>query len=149
MVETDRPARILLVEDNPGDVILVRRSMADSGVEHELDVVEDGAEALAYLRREAPYQDVTRPDLVLLDLNLPRVDGHQVLATVKADPELVAIPVVVLTSSSADADVRRAYELHANAYLVKGFGLASLAESVRCVTEFWLRHVMLPAAVDG
>lgn len=145
-MEEPRVARILLVEDNPGDVVLVRRSLLDLGAPHELEVAGDGIEALERLRRGGGAPGV---DLVLLDINLPRMDGHQVLAAVKQDPVLRRTPVVMLTSSSARADVLRAYDQHANAYLTKGFGLSELAETLRCVMAFWIGRVTLPPQGDG
>lgn len=148
MVE-ERVPRILLVEDNPGDVVLVRRSLLDLGAPHELEVADDGVEALGRLRRDGRHVDAQPVDLVLLDINLPRMDGHEVLAAMKADTDLRRIPVVVLTSSSADADVLRAYDHHANAYLTKGFGLGELSETLRCLMAFWVGRVTLPPRVDG
>jgi CheY-like chemotaxis protein len=113
------PIEILLVEDDPGDVTLTREAFADYKVHNALHVVSDGVEALEFLRREGSHADAPRPDLILLDLNLPRVDGREVLSAVKADPELATIPVVVLTTSDAEEDVVRSYQLHANAYVTK------------------------------
>jgi CheY-like chemotaxis protein len=131
-------ARILLVEDNPADARLAREILAKGDV--EIVVARDGVEALAALRSA----DAALPDLVLLDLNLPRVGGLEVLAEVKADPVLSSVPVVVLTTSRADRDVRRAYELHANAYVTKPLGLAGLTETLRTFAAFWLRAATLP-----
>jgi CheY-like chemotaxis protein len=131
-------ARILLVEDNPADARLTREILAVAGV--ELAVARDGVEALSALRSA----DAALPDLVLLDLNLPRMGGLEVLAEVKADPVLSSVPVVVLTTSRADRDVRRAYELHANAYVAKPLGLARLTETLRAFAAFWLRTATLP-----
>ena len=110
---------VLLVEDDPGDVLMTREAFEEHKLHNRLDVVTDGVEAMAYLRREGEYADAPRPDLVLLDLNLPRRDGREVLAEIKADPDLRHIPVVVLTTSKAEEDILRSYELHANAYVTK------------------------------
>jgi two-component system, chemotaxis family, response regulator Rcp1 len=139
-----RPIDILLVEDNPGDVRLTRELLGESKVRNRLASVSNGVEALAYLRREGKYHDATRPDLILLDLNLPRKDGREVLAEVKQDAELKRIPVVVLTSSKADDDVLRTYDLHANCYVTKPVGLEQFATVVQAIEGFWLATVKLP-----
>jgi CheY-like chemotaxis protein len=133
--------RLLLIEDNPGDVGLIREALAPAGSELELAVARDGLEALALLER---CEAAARPDLILLDLNLPRMDGRELLARLKAHPELRRIPVVVLTSSSAPQDVRRAYDLHANCYLVKPTDFSGLERAVRGIADFWLGIVRLP-----
>jgi two-component system, chemotaxis family, response regulator Rcp1 len=138
------PIEILLVEDDPGDVVLTRGALAESKVSNVIHVVQDGVEALAFLRRQPPYADVDRPDLVLLDLNLPRKGGLEVLAEVKNDPELRQIPVVVLTTSSADEDVIRSYDLHANAYIQKPVDLSRFLSVVHAVDEFFVSMVRLP-----
>lgn len=140
-----RALSILLVEDNPADVRLVREALRDCRDPVHLAVAGDGVEAMAYLRREAPHAEVKRPDLVLLDLNLPRKDGREVLAEMKADPALGAIPVIVFTSSNAAVDVRRAYELHASCYVRKPIGLDEFLHAIRSIQDFWLRIVQLPA----
>ena len=114
-----RPIEILLVEDNPGDVRLTQEALGEAKVRNNLAVARDGVEALSYLRREPPFQDATRPDLILLDLNLPRKDGREVLSEIKADPTLRRLPVVVLTTSSAEKDVLESYNLYANCYITK------------------------------
>jgi len=139
-----RPVELLLVEDNPGDVELTREALDEARVRNRLSVVSDGVQALAFLRREGPYAGAPRPDLVLLDLNLPRKDGREVLAEIKADPALRRIPVVVLTTSAAEKDVLGAYELHANAYIVKPVDLDQFLSVVRCVEGFWLTVVKFP-----
>jgi len=139
-----RPAVLLLVEDSPGDVELTREALDEARVSNELHVVADGEQAMQYLKREGRFADAVRPDLVLLDLNLPRMDGRQVLAEIKADPELRRIPVVVLTTSRAEKDVLAAYELHANAYIVKPVDLDQFLAVVRSVEGFWLSVVKLP-----
>jgi two-component system, chemotaxis family, response regulator Rcp1 len=141
---TSRPVEILLVEDNPGDVRLTREALRDSKVLSTLAVVRDGEEALAYLRREPPFAAVPRPDLILLDLNLPRRDGREVLASVKADPALRSIPVVILTSSDAERDIARAYELNANCYITKPVDLDQFTTVVRAIEDFWFTVVRLP-----
>jgi len=138
------PAEILLVEDSPGDARLTREALAEGKLKNVLHLVEDGEQALAFLRGEDGYADAPRPDLVLLDLNLPRVDGREVLAEMKADPDLKRIPVVVLTTSSADEDVLRAYELAANCYITKPVDLDKFLGVVRSIEEFWLTVVRLP-----
>lgn len=135
---------ILLVEDSPGDVRLTREALSEAKVANRLHVVGDGVEAMAFLRREGPHASAPRPDLVLLDLNLPRMDGREVLATIKGDPELRTIPVVVLTTSDAEADVLRSYNLHANCYLVKPVDVDHFFDQVRSLEGFWLAVVKLP-----
>ena len=142
---TGRRIDILLVEDNPGDVRLTREALRDSKVCNRLTVVTDGVEALAYLRQEGPYAGVVRPDLILLDLNLPRKDGRQVLAEIKADPKLDCVPVVVLTTSEAEEDILKAYQLKANCYVAKPVGLDSFLKVVHSIEGFWLEIVKLPS----
>jgi chemotaxis family two-component system response regulator Rcp1 len=137
---TGRPIQILLVEDSPSDVRLTTEALKKAKVANELHVVGDGEQALDYLRNA----NAPRPHLVLLDLNLPRKDGREVLADVKEDPDLRRIPVVVLTASSADEDVARSYDLHANCYIKKPVGLSSLMEVVASIETFWLQIVELP-----
>jgi len=138
-----RPIEILLVEDNPGDVRLTREALNEGHVRNNLTVAKDGAEALAMARREPPYDAAPRPDLMLLDLNLPRLDGRQVLAEMKADPELRRIPVVVLTTSKAEEDVLRSYDLHANSYITKPVDFDQFIKVVQSIEEFWLTIVTL------
>ena len=139
-----RPVEILLVEDNPGDVDLTRETLQDSKLLNHMNVVNNGVEAMAYLRREGKYADRTRPDLILLDLNLPKKDGREVLAEVKADDQLRRIPVVVLTTSSAEQDILQAYDLHANCYITKPVNLDQFSAVVRAIEEFWFTIVKLP-----
>jgi CheY-like chemotaxis protein len=139
-----RPIEILLVEDDPGDVLITTEALEQSKLANNLHTVENGEEAVAFLRREAPFTDAVRPDLVLLDLNLPRRDGREVLAEIKADPELRRIPVVVLTTSSSEEDVLRSYDLHANAYITKPVDFANFVNVVRQVDEFFFTVVRLP-----
>ena len=143
-----RPIEILLVEDNPGDVRLTHESLRESKVRNNLHVAPDGVAALAFLRREGPHADAPRPDLVLLDLNLPKKDGREVLAEMKADPALKTIPVVVLTTSSADQDVLRSYELQAASYITKPVDLEQFMTVVKSIEDFWLTIVTLPHRRD-
>ncbi len=136
---------ILLVEDNPGDVRLTREALKDANMVNRLSVVKDGVEALAFLRNEGNYADAPRPDLMLLDLNLPRMDGREVLAELKNDPDLRRIPVVVLTTSEAEADVLKAYDLHANCYVTKPVDLDDFLSVARVIDNFWLTIVRLPS----
>ncbi len=139
-----RPVEILLVEDNQGDVRLTIEALREGKVHNNLNVARDGVEALAYLRREPPFTAAVRPDLILLDLNLPRKDGREVLAEIKADPDLKTIPVVVLTTSRAEQDVLRSYELQANCFVTKPVDLDQFIEVVRSIESFWLTVVRLP-----
>ena len=138
-----RCINVLLVEDDPGDVLMTREAFEDY-LHNRLDVVTDGAAAMSYLRKEAPYEDVPRPDLILLDLNLPRRDGRQVLQEIKDDPDLRHIPVIVLTTSQAEEDVLRSYQLHANAYVTKPVDFERFIEVVRQIDEFFVTVVKLP-----
>jgi CheY-like chemotaxis protein len=138
------PICILMVEDNEGDVLLTTEALKEAKVVTDLHVVRDGVEAIDFLYRKGPYSAAPRPDLILLDLNLPRRDGRQVLAEIKQDPTLRHIPVVVLTSSSAEQDIVKAYDLHANCYIVKPVDLSSLIEVVKSIENFWLTVVKLP-----
>jgi CheY-like chemotaxis protein len=136
---------ILLVEDNPGDVRLTREALKEGKIRNNLNVVGDGVEALRYLRREGQYAESTRPDLILLDLNLPKMDGREVLEAVKADPSLRLIPIVVLTSSAAEQDIVRAYDLHANCYVSKPVDLDQFIHVVKSIEDFWFSIVKLPS----
>ena len=139
-----RPVEILLVEDSPGDVRLTREALRDGKVRNNLSVVTDGVEALAFLRREGRYADAPRPDVILLDLNLPKKDGREVLAEVKADERLRRIPVVVLTTSADERDVLRSYELQAACYITKPVDLDQFIAVVQSIEDFWLTIVTLP-----
>ncbi|NGM70005.1 response regulator [Natronolimnobius sp. AArcel1] len=141
-------AQILLVEDNPGDVRLTKEAFKQGRIENDLHVVSDGTEALDFLAQQNEYSDAPRPDLILLDLNLPRTDGEEVLLELKADPQLRSIPVIVLTSSRAEEDIARSYELHANAYLTKPVDPDEFIETVRAFEEFWFSVVRLPPEVE-
>ena len=138
------PIEILLVEDNPGDAELTSEALTESKLLIRLHVVRDGVEALAFLRREGGFADAPKPDLILLDLNLPRKDGRAVLAEIKQDPALRVIPVVVLTSSHAERDIARAYELNANCYVTKPVDLEQFLTIVHSIEQFWLTVVKLP-----
>ncbi len=135
---------MLLVEDDPGDVLMTREAFEDHKLSNTLHVVTDGAEAMAFLRNEGEYADKPRPDLILLDLNLPRMDGRQVLNEVKSDPDLASIPVVVLTTSEAEEDVLRSYSLHANAYVTKPVDFDRFIGVVRQIDDFFVSVVRLP-----
>jgi CheY-like chemotaxis protein len=135
---------VLLVEDDPGDVLITREAFAENKVRNHLSVVTDGVKALQFLRREAGYADAPRPDLILLDLNLPRIDGHEVLAAIKSDADLQRIPVVVLTTSDAEEDVLRSYDLHANAYVTKPVDFERFLGVVRQIDDFFVTVVKLP-----
>ena len=139
-----RPIEILLVEDNPGDVRLTIEGLNEGKVRNNLHVARDGVEALAFLRRQAQFADVVRPDLILLDLNLPRKDGREVLAEIKSDADLKTIPVVVLTTSRAEQDVLNSYQLQANCYITKPVDLEQFITVVRSIEDFWLTIVTLP-----
>ena len=138
------PIEVLLVEDDPGDVLMTKEAFEEHRVNNRLRVVHDGVEALAYLRQEDPYTDAVRPDLILLDLNLPRRDGRQVLAEIKNDESLRHIPVVVLTTSQRDEDVLRSYQLHANAYVAKPVDFDKFVKAVQQIDEFFVSVVKLP-----
>jgi two-component system, chemotaxis family, response regulator Rcp1 len=139
-----RAIEILLVEDSPGDVRLTMESLKESKVRNNITVVGDGMEALAFLRGQDRYTSAPRPDLILLDLNLPKKDGRQVLAEIKDDPELKRIPVVILTTSKAEEDILRTYTLHANCYITKPVNLDQFMKVVRAIEDFWLTIVRLP-----
>lgn len=139
-----QPIEVLLVEDDPGDELMTREAFEDNKIRNTLHVVRDGQEALDFLYRRGEYVDAPRPDLVLLDLNLPKYDGRQVLEQLKGDPELSLIPVVVLTTSSAEEDILRSYKLHANAYVTKPVDLDQFIAAVRQIDEFFVTVVRLP-----
>jgi CheY-like chemotaxis protein len=141
---TSTTIELLIVEDDPGDVLLTREALSGSRVPHNVRVVEDGEAAVAYLRQEGEHADAPRPDLVLLDLNLPRLDGREVLSRIKSDPGLRSIPIVVLTTSASLEDVRRSYDLHANAYVTKPVDLEDYTRIVRQVDEFFVDVAQLP-----
>jgi chemotaxis family two-component system response regulator Rcp1 len=138
------PTDVLLVEDSPGDVRLTREAFQDANPAVNLHVAMDGVEAMAFLHHEGQYADAPRPDFILLDLNLPRMDGREVLAHIKDDASLRTIPTVILTTSEADADILKSYELNANAYLRKPVTLEAFEALVRSINDFWLTKVLLP-----
>jgi chemotaxis family two-component system response regulator Rcp1 len=139
-----RPAEILLVEDNAGDIELTREGLASAKMSNNLHVVLDGFQALAFLRREGAYADAVRPDLILLDLNLPKKDGREVLAEIKQDDDLRIIPVVVLTTSKADEDIIKSYKQYANSYITKPVDFAGFTQIVQAIDNFWFSVVVLP-----
>jgi CheY-like chemotaxis protein len=138
------PVEILLVEDNPGDVRLTIEALKEGKVQNNLHVAADGVEALAFLRRQDEHADAPRPDLILLDLNLPRKDGRELLAEIKEDPHLRRIPVVILTTSKAEEDILKTYDLHANCYITKPVDLDQFITVVKSIEDFWLTVVKLP-----
>lgn len=137
---------ILLVEDNPADVRLTQEALRDSKLLNTLSTVADGVEALAFLHRQEPYQNAPRPDLILLDLNLPRLDGREVLAQIKQHPNLRRIPVVILTTSQSEQDIIESYDLHANCYITKPVDFEQFVSIVNKIEDFWLTIVRLPSA---
>lgn len=139
-----KPIEMLLVEDNPGDARLAREALKDAKVHNNLHWVQDGVEAIAFLRREDNYSEAPRPDVILLDLNLPKKDGREVLADIKADEDLRSIPVVILTVSGAEEDIVKSYNLHANCYIQKPLNLDQFIEVVKSIHDFWLTIVKLP-----
>ena len=141
-----RPIEILLVDDDSGDVLLMQEALRESSLRNTRQVVKDGVEALAYVRKQGTYANVSRPDIIFLDLNLPKKDGREVLSEIKSDLHLKAIPVIVLTTSSAETDIIRAYNLHANCFITKPVELEAFLRIVRAVGEFWLTIVQLPTA---
>jgi CheY-like chemotaxis protein len=143
-VSYDRSIEILLVEDNPADVRLTQEVFKEGKVKNQISVVWNGEEALAFLRREGRYAGVNRPDIIVLDLNLPRKDGREVLASIKSDPDLKRIPVVILTTSQAENDLLQSYNLYANCYIVKPVNLDHFVEVVKRIEGFWLQIVQLP-----
>jgi chemotaxis family two-component system response regulator Rcp1 len=139
-----RTAEILLVEDEPGDAYLTQEALKSSPIPCRVHVVEDGAQAMAFLRRFEPYAEAPRPDLILLDLNLPRKDGRQVLSEIKADPQLATIPVVIMTTSKAEVDILSSYQLRANSFVTKPLELDQFIAAVRTLQQFWLGVAQLP-----
>lgn len=142
--EIGRPVEILLVEDNPGDVRLTREALREGKIRNRLHIVSDGVEAIAFLKQEGNHANAPRPDVILLDLNLPRKDGREVLAEIKDDERLRRIPVVVMTTSSAEQDILGAYNLHANCYVTKPVDFDQFIEVVRSIQDFWFTIVRLP-----
>jgi two-component system, chemotaxis family, response regulator Rcp1 len=142
---TAEPIKILLVEDNPGDVRLTIEALREGKVHNHLSVAIDGVQALQFLRREGEFADASRPDVILLDLNLPKKDGREVLAEIKGDESLRRIPVVILTTSKAEEDILRSYALHANCYVTKPVDLEQFMTVVRSIEDFWFSIVRLPS----
>jgi CheY-like chemotaxis protein len=140
-----KPIEVLLVEDNPGDAQLTRIALSDGKMCVNLSLTEDGVDALAFLRKQGQYADAPRPDLILLDLNLPRKDGREVLAEIKADPNLKRIPIVVLTTSQSDTDILQAYELAANCFITKPVDFDQFVKIVQTIEDFWFTVVKLPS----
>jgi len=142
--EVVKPIEILLVEDNPGDVRLIQEALKEGKVLIKMDVVQDGVEAMAFLRKKGKYSKASRPDFILLDLNLPKKDGREVLAEIKSDDDLKRIPVVILTISSDEEDILKTYNLHANCYITKPVDLKQFMKIVKSIEDFWLTIVKLP-----
>lgn len=143
-----KPFSILLIEDNPGDVRLTKEAFKEGNISMDLSVVMDGVEAIQYLRKQGPFEDVRTPDLILLDLNLPKKDGREVLKDIKVDEDLRRIPVVVLTTSNAETDILKSYNLYANCYINKPVDFDSFFKVIKRIEEFWLSTVMLPSYVN-
>lgn len=139
-----KPIEILLVEDSPADILITREAFQDAKLLNTLHAVEDGVQALEFLRHQGSYASAPHPDLILLDLNLPRKNGREVLAEIKGDPELRSIPIIILTTSSADEDIVKAYDLHANCYVVKPVGFDNFFKAVQSIQNFWFSVVVLP-----
>ncbi|HME76238.1 MAG TPA: response regulator [Mycobacterium sp.] len=144
MTPAGRAIEVLLIEDDPGDVLITREAFEHNKIHNALHVAHDGQEGLDYLYQRGPHQNAARPDLILLDLNLPKYDGRQLLEKIKSDPDLCHIPVVVLTTSSAEEDILRSYKLHANAYVTKPVDLDQFLSAVRQIDEFFVQVVSLP-----
>lgn len=143
-MNSDKPVEILLAEDNPGDVVLTEKALEQGKLANNLHVTTDGVEALQFLRQEGEYADAIRPDLILLDLNMPRKDGQDVLEELQADDDLCRIPVVVLTSSESEEDIAKSYELNANAYLTKPVDFDGFVEIINRIEDFWFQVVKFP-----
>lgn len=142
--KSGKPVEVLLFEDNPDDVFLTREALVETNMHANLSVVQDGVDGLAFLHRQGTYAEAPRPDLILLDLNLPKKDGREVLAEIKADDGLKVIPVIVLTTSEAEEDILKAYSLHANCYITKPVNLNGFIYMIQTIEEFWLSFVKLP-----
>lgn len=144
MSQKSRPINLLLIEDNPGDVRLTQEAFKEGKLTYQMDVVTDGVEAVNFLRRQPPFEDAVRPDIILLDLNLPKKDGREVLAEIKADSDLRRIPVIVLTTSNAEQDILRSYDLHVNCYINKPVDFDRFFEIIQQIEDFWLTTAVLP-----
>lgn len=140
----NKKVRILLIEDNEGDIILTLEALREARIDNEIDVVRDGEQAMQFLNKEYPFNDAETPDLVLLDINLPRIDGKEVLVRIKTDPVLKVIPVVMLTTSDSEKDILEAYTNHANCYITKPVGFRNFMDVVMTIKEFWISIVQLP-----
>ena len=149
VIQMGKPIDILMVEDNPGDARLTMEALKDSRINNQLFHVEDGAEAMAFLRNKGAYADKPKPDIILLDINLPKKNGHEVLKEIKEDPDLKTIPVVMLTTSEAEQDIVKAYKLHANCYIAKPVDLSKFIQIARHIEDFWLTIVKLPSGKSG
>ncbi len=147
-MKINRLVNILLIEDNPGDVRLAQEAFKESNMEVHLDVAMDGIEAINFLRKSPPYTDAVTPDFVLLDLNLPKKDGREVLSEIKADPVLRSIPVIILTTSNAEQDILNSYDLHVNCYINKPVDFDRFFEIIQKIEDFWLNTAILPTMVD-
>lgn len=147
-MQRSRPVNILLIEDNPGDVRLAQEAFKEGKIKVDLNVVMDGLEAIKFLRKEQSYQNTKTPDLILLDLNLPKKDGREVLSEIKSDPTLRRIPVVILTTSSAEQDILNSYNLHVNCYVNKPVDFDKFFDIIQKIEEFWLRTAILPTMVN-
>lgn len=139
---------ILLVEDNPGDVTLIRQALAETDIRPDIRHVKDGIEAMQYLRKEAPFEDAPKPAIIIMDLNLPRKDGRAVLAEIKSDPALALTPVIIFSSSDSPQDISTCYDLRANCYIIKPRDLFGMTETIRSLVDFWLQKVQLPPHPD-
>lgn len=148
MIKKTRPVNILLIEDNPGDVRLTQEAFKEGRLATDLNVVMDGVEAIKYLKKESPYTDVPTPDLILLDLNLPKRDGREVLQEIKTDNQLKRIPVVVLTTSNAEQDILKSYNLHVNCYINKPVDFDKFFDIIQKIEDFWLSTAILPTMVN-
>ncbi len=148
MIKKNRPVNILLIEDNPGDVRLTQEAFKEGKLAINLDVVMDGVEAVKFLKKEDQYSEVTTPDLILLDLNLPKRDGREVLQEIKTDKTLKRIPVVVLTTSNAEQDILKSYNLHVNCYINKPVDFDKFFDVIQKIEDFWLSTAILPTMVD-
>ena len=144
MSNKSRPVNLLLIEDNPGDVRLTQEAFKEGKLDYRLDVVMDGVEAIHFLRKKVPYQEAATPDLILLDLNLPKKDGREVLAEIKEDPDLRRIPVIVLTTSNAERDILKTYDLHVNCYINKPVDFDRFFDIIQIIEDFWLTTAILP-----
>jgi CheY-like chemotaxis protein len=148
MIKKNRPVNILLIEDNPGDVRLTQEAFKEGRMAINLNVVMDGVEAIKYLRKETPYKDSVIPDLILLDLNLPKMDGREVLEEIKTDDQLKRIPVVVLTTSNAQQDILKSYNLHVNCYINKPVDFDKFFDIIQKIEDFWLSTAILPTMIN-